>query len=143
VGRPGAGNRSTGNFVGQVIRSADFGQSWQEVWRLPPDGTLYAAGPLVTSVIKSKGSTTHVTSSLIRRSTDGGLSGTTVIQTSRRISGLAVGANGRVCASYDHSVEVSSNQGTSWVVSDIFSPFYSERLVADALGISTIAGEHC
>jgi hypothetical protein len=46
----------------------------------------------------------------------------------------AVGANGKVFISYGHSVEVSSNQGTSWVVSDDVSPGYGNRLVADALG---------
>jgi hypothetical protein len=144
-------NHSKEGYSWLLRKSADAGNSWFtasiyhmvsgnthsgsiSTLAMAPDGTLYAAGNLVTSVIKSKGSTTHVASSLIRRSTDGGLSWTTVVQTSRRIFGLAVSTNGGVFASYGDSVEVSSNQGASWMVSDILAPAYGNRLVADAFG---------
>ncbi len=143
-------NHSKQGYSWVLRKSADGGNNWftASIYQLvpgattggistlakTPDGTLYAAGRLVTSVIKNKGSTTHIASSLIRRSTDGGLSWTTVVQTSRKVFGLAVSANGGVFASYGDSVEVSSNKGASWDASDIVSPAYGNSLVADGLG---------
>lgn len=87
-------------------------------------GTVYVAGRMPVSVVKTGRTTTYVNASVVRKSTDGGANWVTVLQSDSVVRGLAVTPGGRVfLGSRDQTtgastVQESSDGGLTWSISD-------------------------
>ena len=124
----------------QIVAGAYMAVGVQQV-AIAPDGTVYVAGRLPVSKTRTGKTTTLNHASLLRKSTDGGLTWTSLLQTPKHIQGLTVDLAGRVflglwdSQTANSTVEVSADEGVSWSVSDTTaSTLDVPRLAVDSAG---------